>query len=122
MTYEVTKISTLAEQIMTVVQQARQDEVAEWIGLRVDDEVDLQVGQILDGSRIWIDGEPTEETLDGTCAIDTANLGRALRLAASYFGDRVSIIVGTYAQAGEDDCEIIIRDAQVHATWTLPRD
>lgn len=121
MTYETTKIRTLAEQIVAAVQQARRDEVAEKIGLRVDDGVDLRVGQMLDDSRIWIDGEPTDETLDGTCAIDTTDLPRALQMAASYYGDRVSIIIGTYAETGEDDGEIIIRRAQVYATWPLPR-
>jgi len=89
------------------------------IGLRVHWSDDgLAPGVAVPASRRWDDGVPTDEMLNGTSAIDAAD-PRALRLIDCYVGDRISVIAGFNASHGEDDCEIVIRDAVCVATMVL---
>ena len=79
-----------------------------YIGIRVS-ENEFTKGEILDNSFVWIDGEMTEEELDGTCAI----MLKDANLANSYFGDHVAIIGSDSMEYGQDLGEIILRDAEV---------
>lgn len=99
-------------------------------GLRIfDAETAPKVGDRLDCSRVWDDGEPTEETLSGTCAVEidwnakdlTAEILSALKIAKSYCGDYVAIIGGPSSEYGVDSGEVIIHRAVVLAVWNLGR-
>ena len=59
-----------------------------WHGLRVVDATDEAiVGAELGASRVWVDGDVTDEMLPGTSAVDLrVGVGRALRLSAVYEG------------------------------------
>lgn len=78
------------------------------IGIRVQ-ENEFKKGEILNNSYIWIDGEMTDDELDGTCAV---NLDDA-ELAKGYYGDHIALIAGDYTEWGQDLGEIIITNAQV---------
>lgn len=79
-----------------------------YIGIRVSDS-EFTEGEILDNSFVWIDGEMTDEELNGTCAI----MLKDAKLANSYFGDHVAIIGSDNMEYGQDLGEIILRDAEV---------
>jgi hypothetical protein len=89
-------------------------------GLRVlphDDAAD--VGDTLAPSFVWIDGEQTDEQLNGTSSVgcDADTVARALAIIErnGYSGSRIALIVGDRAESGEDEGERVIRDAQVLA-------
>ena len=96
------------ESIMNRVEEIRENCDYEIIGVRVQ-ENEFTEGEILDNSFVWIDGEMTDEELDGTCAVKLEDA----ELAKGYFGEHVAIIVGESFTYGEDLGEIIIRDAEV---------
>ena len=62
------------------------------------------------GIRIQ-ENEFTDEELDGTCAI---NLDDAkLALENGYYGEHVAIVAGDHREWGQDEGEVIIREATV---------
>ena len=67
------------------------------------------LGETLDNSFVWVDGEITDEELNGTCAIRIDDA----ELAKGYYGDHVAIIGGDSVEYGQDLGEIIIRNAEV---------
>ena len=96
------------ENIMNRIEEIRENSEYEYIGVRVQ-ENEFTKGEILDNSFVWVDGEITDEELDGTCAVKLEDA----ELAKGYFGDHVAIIGGDYMEYGQDLGEIIIRDAEV---------
>lgn len=98
------------------------------VGLRVSREP-AAVGDVLDVSRVWVDGDRTDEELAGTCAIGLRSgsrmdspvtmesVERALAIAAQYPGAHVMVIAGSDEGYGEDGCEVIIGEAEVMAVW-----
>ena len=96
------------ENIVNRIEEIRENSDYEYIGVRVQ-ENEFVKGEILDNSFVWIDGEITDEELDGTCAVKLEDA----ELAKGYFGDHVAIIGGDYMEYGQDLGEIIIRDAEV---------
>lgn len=96
------------ENIMNRIEEIRENSDYEYIGVRVQ-ENEFVKGEILDNSFVWVDGEITDEELDGTCAVKLEDA----ELAKGYFGDHVAIIGGDYMEYGQDLGEIIIRDAEV---------
>lgn len=96
------------ENIMNRIDEIKENAEYEYIGVRVQ-ENEFTEGEILDNSFIWIDGEMTDEELDGTCAVKIDDA----RLANNYFGDHVAIIGSNSMEYGEDLGEIILRDAEV---------
>lgn len=94
--------------IMNRIEEIRENSEYEYIGVRVQ-ENEFTKGEILDNSFVWVDGEITDEELDGTCAVKLEDA----ELAKGYFGDHVAIIGGDYMEYGQDLGEIIIRDAEV---------
>lgn len=86
--------------------------------LRVIDGPAPAIGATPDASRIWIDGTPTDDYLDGVSAVNiNGSIDRALRIAADYYGSTVLLVAGFSYSYGEDDGEVVIRDARVLATW-----
>ena len=79
----------------------------EYVGVRVQEQA-FELGSISHLSHVWDNGEDTGVELDGICVCDLDRLGHE-----HYFGDHVAIICGNEASYGEDDGELIIRDAEV---------
>lgn len=88
-----------------------------YYGIRITDEP-LTVGQFAPDSRVWDDGEPTNDTINGACAVTIDDNGNARTGSGYYFGDHISLIAGNMAERGRDKNEIIIRNAYVIATWS----
>lgn len=102
---------TKAEAIKNIID--RIDEIQDaydygYIGIRVSDS-EFAEGEILDNSFVWVDGEMTDEELDGTCAI----MLKDAKLANAYHGSHVAIIGSDSMEYGQDLGEIILRDAEV---------
>ena len=102
---------TKAEAIKNIID--RIDEIQDaydygYIGIRVSDN-EFTKGEILDNSFVWVDGEMTDEELDGTCAI----MLKDAKLANAYHGNHVAIIGSDSMEYGQDLGEIILRDAEV---------
>lgn len=102
---------TKAEAIKNIID--RIDEIQDaydygYIGIRVSDN-EFTEGEILDNSFVWVDGEMTDEELDGTCAI----MLKDAELANAYHGSHVAIIGSDSMEYGQDLGEIILRDAEV---------
>lgn len=111
----------------------------EFYGLRVDEGIRYNIGDIANNSRQlfqdpYFDGEgeliyPYIEDgiyegfydageLDGTCAIgfdaeDDESIAKALGQIKSYLGDYIHIVGGDYAEYGNDSEELIISHAEV---------
>lgn len=68
----------------------------------------VKVGQILEPSFVWVDGEITDEQLDGTSGIALDS-----NPSCGYMGDCIAIIAGDESAYGEDAGEIIINNAEV---------
>lgn len=81
----------------------------EYVGIRVQDDVPFELGEMFHVSHVWVDGDDTGEELPGVCVID----GRKAELSASYCGNHAAIICGNHAEYGEDPGELIISDPVV---------
>lgn len=91
----------------------------EYYGIRIDDSVSYQIGERTAKSRIWIDGECTDETLNGTSCVGIKfnasddEIQMAINIASQYYGDKVSLIASNNMEYGEDIGEYILKDAIV---------
>ena len=93
------------------------------IGLRVmTNDVKVKVGELLDNSFEWVDGDPTDNELDGTCALTLKYdgyevnenwLNKMLDNAKDYItnDEQLVIIGGSDSYEGNDLNEIVISDA-----------
>ena len=84
-----------------------------YYGLRKLTEHDMEVMErgYLDCSFDWIDGEQTEETLKGTCAIavtEDCNLESRLNQMKFYSGNAIALIADNTSEYGNDENEIIL--------------
>ena len=100
----------MIEEIRRIIEEQDIDFDFGFVGVRIQEQP-FALGSIDHLSHIWVDGNDTEEELDGICAIHV----NALEAACEYYGDHVAIIAGNGASYGEDAGEIIIRDAIVAA-------
>jgi len=75
-------------------------------GMTVGDKVDYQ-------SKVWIDGEMTEDLIDGICCIGASEAARRTLSFGAYMGDVIVVLGSNRATNGEDDGELILRDAIV---------
>jgi len=93
------------------------EEVFNHYGLRVtgkdNDDYNASIGDILEPSHVWIDGDWTEDILDGTSAIDWNYKFKSVPKYLSYYGDRVFLLGSNQVQGGEDIGETIMTDAVV---------
>ncbi|WP_276723256.1 hypothetical protein [Selenomonas noxia] len=103
------------------------------IGIRHDDNV-YQLGDELENSHDWPEGNWTETELDGACAIDVAdscsydNLDelketaiRRLNDSNEYLNENVYLISGTSHEYGNDPNEVILRNPEVIGILKLVR-
>ena len=103
------------------------------IGLRIVDDADPpEVGSILAESRRWEDGEPTDDVLDGTSAIDLgsrdgSDVSRALDHAKAYQGKYALLLGSQSSEEGEDTdrfgrpIERVMRKPEVLARFKLKK-
>ncbi|SCI35396.1 Uncharacterised protein [uncultured Ruminococcus sp.] len=96
------------EKIMERIEEIKDGYDFGYIGVRVQEDA-FVLGKTLDNSFVWVDGEITDEELNGTCAIRIDDA----ELAKGYYGDHVAIIGGDSVEYGQDLGEIIIRNAEV---------
>lgn len=96
------------EKIMERIEEIKDEYDFGYIGVRVQEDA-FVLGETLNNSFVWIDGEMTDEELDGTCAIRIDDA----KLAKGYHGDHVAVIGGDHVEYGQDLGEIIIRNAEV---------
>ena len=107
----------MIEEIMKAVSETDY----EYYGIRVDNGKNYCIGDRTDDSRIWIDGDPTDETVDGTSCVgfrfnaEKNDLESALSIAEKYYGDRIYLIGSNSMEYGEDAGEYILKDAEVIA-------
>lgn len=96
----------------------------EVFGIRVmDSEIQeggrLAVGDEVPASYRWDDGDWTEDRLSGASTIlvrSASDIPRAVRAASDYWGDQLTLIAGESREIGQDEGEIIIRNAIVIAS------
>ncbi len=82
----------------------------------------VNVGDELANSFVWVDGETTDEQLNGVCAIDCGfdgfdelkKLSKAMALIKQYQGQLV-LVGSSKAEEGNDVGEIVMADAVVIA-------
>ena len=94
-----------------VIDEMELEENYEFIGIRVQD-VPFELGEMNHVSSVWVDGDETEETLNGVCATSINALDNFGSHVDTYYGNYVAIICGNTATSGEDLGEIIIEDAE----------
>ena len=103
------------------------------IGIRHDDNV-YQLGDELENSHDWPEGNWTETELDGACAIDVADSCsydsldelkemaiRRLNDSNEYLNENVYLISGTSYEYGNDPNEVILRNPEVIGILKLVR-
>lgn len=101
--------SEIIKEISEKVEELNLEESYGYVGVRVQ-EVPFELGRIYHCSKVWVDGDETDEDLCGICATDLDKL-----TANQYFGEHIAIICGDSAEYGSDIGELIIRDAVVAA-------
>ena len=103
------------------------------IGIRHDDNV-YQLGDELENSHDWLEGNWTETELDGACAIDVADACsydsldelkemaiKRLNDSNEYLNENVYLISGTSHEYGNDPNEVILRNPEVIGILKLVR-
>ena len=82
-------------------------------GIRIQ-EVPFELGDMDHNSHVWVDGEETEEELDGVCAIDIDSPEAESSLSGKgYFGNHIALIASDRYEYGQDLGEVILKDATV---------
>lgn len=82
-------------------------------GLRADNAI-YSVGDELPCSRVWVDGIPTEETLNGTSAISIFQKNKR-ELIKNYGLKYIYLVAGVGSEYGEDEGEEVITRCTVIA-------
>lgn len=115
---EASRMARAREMYVNASARAKEDEFASYVGLRTDADPDGWKKP----SRVWVDGEPTDDVLDGASATmlgkNTENafaahgLGGRPSWNTPYYYDQdrryLSLIYGDTGSAGEDAYEVVI--------------
>lgn len=103
--------------VLGEIDMAEFEDEYECVGIRVqEDSYGQRVGDVMDhNSRVWIDGDETEEELDGVCAIKSNMTG----VACEYFGNTVLVLGSNCYTYGEDAGEVIMQEPTVLAIIEL---
>ena|ERR1700744_2286851 len=89
-----------------------------YIALRAFD-AGFSVGDTMPDSFVWVDGECTDEELNGACGLEVESeediASKLQDFREGYgWGDRIVYVIGGhYAERGNDRGEIIIRNAKI---------
>lgn len=105
-------------------------------GLRIHHQK-AEIGEMLENSYTWVDGEQTDEELDGTCTMGIENANEAGLIKAiknlgreacekfgidgnsfhTYHGVQYVLVRGDFGRAGEDKDELILSNPIVIAAF-----
>lgn len=96
-------------------------ETWEYYGVRwIED--DATVGDALAPSHVWVDGDWTDDSLPGACAVEVASRDEAGLAAVldrrghlGTYSGRAYLVGSMHMEYGEDPGEIVMRDAVVVA-------
>lgn len=84
-----------------------------YYGLRVvEDEPTLAIGSTLPPSRRWVDGDPTDDYLEGTSVIaitPCTGVSAALNLLRPYYGSYLLVVGYEEFEHGQDSGEAIAK-------------
>lgn len=82
------------------------------IGLRVQEsDHGTSAGEEIEHlSRHWIDGDMTDDEIDGICAIDARSAAKRVLKFGAYMGNVVLVLGSNRRAYGEDDGEIIMHN------------
>lgn len=82
-------------------------------GIRIQEQ-SFELGAIDHNSKVWVDGEETDEELDGVCVIDlnAPEASEALN-GNGYFGSHIALLASDNYEYGADAGEVILKDAEV---------
>lgn len=82
-------------------------------GIRIQEQ-DFELGTVDHNSKVWVDGEETEDELDGICAINLNSPEAAGTLNGhGYFGSHIALLASNRFEYGLDAGEVILKDAEV---------
>jgi hypothetical protein len=103
---------TDAKQITDIAKKViEQDYDYEYIGIRVQEsDYGLTVGQEVEHvSRHWVDGNMTDDDVDGICAVSALAASQRVLGFGAYSGNVLLVIGSNRAEYGEDPGEIILK-------------
>ena len=127
--------------VKEITEIANNDDAPEYLGLRIPTDYTgtIKIGDELPASKVWIDGDITDEELNGVSTIgikrdwksgevEEATVVHALKEIGAYpkekghgwggySGNRVLLVGGYSAENGEDAGELIIRNNEVLGIW-----
>jgi len=118
------KVDDMKEFLTKIINAIREDDFDvldyNYYGVRFHRDEILSVGDTLYCSKVWVDGNMTDELLDGTCAIDIRTLAEKDWTAEeiidfvdqyTYGHGEVVVCAGNKMTWGEDRYEIVIENA-----------
>ena len=86
----------------------------DFIGIRIQDEIFEQIGEEINhNSKVWEDGNETDEELDGICAINAKTTQYLPKSVGGYIGNVVIILGSNDVEYGQDEEELIMKNAIV---------
>ena len=84
----------------------------QYFGIRTQD-VPFELGEIDHNSKVWEDGDETDEELDGISATNATSGSISAHIDGLYYGDHMAILASNDITWGEDVDELVMRDAVV---------
>lgn len=97
----------LAAKVKELAEELRYDYGV--VGIRVQ-EVPFELGELDHCSKVWDDGDETDEELDGVCITMDAYIDDCVSGDLQYYGDHVAVIAGNRFDYGEDYGEAVVKD------------
>jgi hypothetical protein len=79
--------------------------------IRYDERI-FAVGDYIPDSRVWIDGEPTDELLPGTCVLIPVQDQYTGHQYQAVFPHKY-LVEGIWVADGEDDGEVVLANCRV---------
>ncbi|MGE4293330.1 MAG: hypothetical protein AB7E32_14110 [Desulfovibrio sp.] len=76
-----------------------------------------EVGGQLENSHVWVEGESTDEQLDGVSALRIESIEAALEMIANYPARNYVLMAVNRYEHGYDAEEIICQDYEIVAVW-----
>jgi hypothetical protein len=111
-----------ATEILAAIRSAPADTV--YFGLRVEDGRTFAIGDYIPNSRVWDDGEPTQDEVDGVSTVglgddpSLSDVETALGAADIYHGATIMLVGARYQSRGQDAGEHVLRRPISLGVWT----
>jgi len=113
-------MKTLKEIVENIKNEENSKNEYNYYGIRYHYNKDVKIGDYTNNSNIWIDGDATDDFLNGVCTLDIREMVEndysveEIFEAAneySYEGGEVIVLAGNQAENGNDEMELIINNA-----------